>query len=218
MMIFLSQMKYILNLDSEVNEFSLKNESKEGKETKNIYNLSNKYPAIRDEILDQGIVFRAEKLVGEEADTIAKTGKYEMILNKDLYKDYNEMVDMNYNDVVNGYHMFTPKQNLDKLITTHEFGHLTSFKLKSMYTDKTSDYILQNKWNKTILDDFMEYASKKLDRSKDNIAKFDISEYGKTDEAEAFAELFLSANNGGNEKIGDIFEEWLGEKINEYSK
>ena len=187
-------------------------------ETKNIYDLSNKYPAIRDEILDQGIVFRAEKLVGEEADTIAKTGKYEMILNKDLYKDYNKMVDMNYNDVLSGYHMFTPKQNLDKLITTHEFGHLTSFKLKSMYTDKTSNYILQNEWNKTILDDFMEYASKKLDRSKDNIAMFDISEYGKTDEAEAFAELFLSANNGGNEKIGDIFEEWLGEKINEYSK
>ena len=53
---FLSQMKYILNLDSEVSEFSLKNESKEGKETKNIYKIYDDFVFTADNFYKMALI------------------------------------------------------------------------------------------------------------------------------------------------------------------
>jgi len=182
-------------------------------ETKQLYDLANKYPAIRDELSKYGLVYRADYIPANE---VAKTSQYEIILNKTYYKDYKKMYNMNYDDVISNFHMFIPKENLDKLVITHEFGHAVSNKMLDLYRVKFKDLLTHEEWDKIMYDRFLNYASEKMHVPKETLIDTQISIYGKSLPAEAFAELFLSANcGGGRDEIGKLFDEWL---VNELAK
>ena len=183
--------------------------------TKALYDLSNKYPKITKEIAKHGFDFKAEKL---EDSQMAATNYFSINLNEKYYKNYDYLNNEVYDNVMAGYLTPVKKTELYKANITHEFGHMISLRMRTIYFNETSDYIKLDNWNDIILDDFMQYSTKKLDKSKEWLIDLYVSEYGKTLPEETFAELFSSLNGGVSNDLSEALGEYLEELLNNDSK
>lgn len=178
---------------------------------KQLHNLSSKYPKIEEMLNKNGITLSASKKI--EDDVLAETSPYQLILNANKYKDYEKLYELEYWNVLSGWHSPASKEKLTVKSMIHEFGHNVSYKMRDIYNEKGNIYMSMEEWNKKLADDFMDYATKELNKDKEQLIYVFLSDYGKTNSAELFAEVFADCNSGASSLLGETLEKYLEEKL-----
>lgn len=178
--------------------------------TKKLYEMVNEYPELRKRIYSSGLTVDINKLAPNE---LAKSSNYVITLNNKYYKNYKKLEDTMYFTTGTNWHCKTTKENLINENIVHEFGHVLSYRMRDIEYEKTGIYNLEYGWDKYIYDDFMKYASKKLNINEQKMLDTYVSDYGKSDPAEAFAEIYASSRVGVNNKLGNVLNKYLEERL-----
>lgn len=144
-----------------------------------------------------------------------KTSGANLVLNASHYgKSVEKMVKRIKGEVISGFSMPCEDEQLKHYTITHEYGHM----LEDMLFTKRHGYSLasmDNSKRKAAETAFMkdvwgEIVATAKERNHDfKVTKDVISEYGRTNHAEAFAETFANALCGKPNALGEAMNIWL---------
>jgi hypothetical protein len=116
--------------------------------------------------------------------------------------------------ISSGYHMPCSEEHIKHYTITHEYGHmLEAMMYKKRYGVSVTELdwekrrAIVGKFEKEVWLEIVEIAKEKNPDFK--VKKTTISEYGRTDYAEAFAETFANALCGEPNELGDAMNVWL---------
>ena len=175
--------------------------------TANLYNLTNKYSKVRDEIFKQGIDIKT--MSGTK--TIAQTNGLNLEFNRGLYNDYDTFVKKSKYWIDTNWHTNALEENISRHCITHEFGHISQFRLRDWY-NKNRRHISWQEFDKMSMESIYSKAKKSTGLSITELKNKYLSDYGKSKRNyEAFAEIFAQMNDGKKSPLTDAMEEWFEE-------
>ena len=131
------------------------------------------------------------------------------------------MIDEERDSVQTKWSMPCRESDLIHYTTTHEYGHMLHNILLSQELDPFDSFKTRATTNKGRFDSYSRYTSKKLgewDKEIIQIAKEsnplfslkdNLSRYGRTNNAEFFAEVFANSQCGDPNELGLAMQEWL---------
>lgn len=198
--------------------------------------LSNKYPKISQHIDKNGLTigsgYRKDTKAWAGSDFMGQYERQSIKLNYDYYKNYDNFVQEELDGIKSGWSMPCSEDNASVYTLTHEYGHFIHNNLLKSYVDthqeeyfKVKESALkassvsaslkkitnfENKIIKTYVDDIMKIA-KEIDPST-TFAR-DLSRYGKSNYAEAFAEIFANSQCGKPNALGKAMNRYLEEVL-----
>lgn len=199
--------------------------------TKRLNQLIEKYPKTKEFIKNRKVKFNALKLKEKEMAHVSSDidlKNIEISLSKKYYKNYEELLEIEKNELMIKHCMNRAEKYKSVYAITHEFGHFI-------------EIIFIEEYNKQHLAEFFNMKSralnaKTINQSKDILRKwqenitneisqeiFDIalndnpnikvnellSEYGKTDSFEFFAECFANLECGKPNELGKALSKYL---------
>ena len=199
--------------------------------TQRLNELIEKYPTIKEYIKNKNVKFNALNLSNNTVAHVATDidiKNIEISLSKSKYKDYKHFIEMEDNELVIKHCMERSDKYKSTYTITHEFGHLieSSFideynkkHLAEFYNMKTralntktttqSKKIIRN-WESKITDNITQEI---YDIAKNNNPALDLnknlSQYGKENSFEFFAECFANAECGKPNDLGKAMQQYL---------
>ncbi len=199
--------------------------------TQRLNELIEKYPTIQEYIKNKNVKFNALNLSNNTVAHVATDidiKNIEISLSKSKYKDYNDFIKMEDNELAIKHCMDRSDKYKSTYTITHEFGHLieSSFideynknhlaefhnmrtKALNAKTTTQSKNIIKN-WESKITDNI---AQEIYEIAKSNNSSFDLnknlSQYGKENSFEFFAECFANAECGKPNELGKAMQQYL---------
>ncbi len=157
---------------------------------------------------------------------LSNPSKQDLVLNIDYYSDKNKIISETTSAIKNNWSMPAKSENYGVYTITHEYGHILqnsiiydeleemggfeNFKTRAKtFKGKIKSYEkLQEKIKRRHFEEIRQIAA---DKSSDpyNLIKNNLSQYGKTNYAEFFAEVFANSQLGESNELGDAMIEWL---------
>ena len=157
---------------------------------------------------------------------VTKPNQQDLVLNIEYYSDKNKIIKETTSAIKNNWSMPAKSENYGVYTITHEYGHILqnsiiydelkemggfeNFKTRAKtFKGKIKSYEkLQEKIKRRHFEEIRQIA---LDKSSDpyNLIKNNLSQYGKTNYAEFFAEVFANSQLGESNELGDAMSEWL---------
>lgn len=157
---------------------------------------------------------------------LSNPSKQDLVLNIDYYSDKNKIIKETTSAIKNNWSMPAKSDNYGVYTITHEYGHILqnsiindeleemggfeNFKTRAKtFKGKIKSYEkLQEKIKRRHFEEIRQIA---VDKSSDpyNLIKNNLSQYGKTNYAEFFAEVFANSQLGESNELGDAMSEWL---------
>lgn len=178
--------------------------------TQQLYELFEKYPFVNNHKRQN---FR---LNSSPQNSLAYTNGWGICLNSDFYKSYEVVVKKELKLMAEGWTSPFKEEYAGVATLTHEFGHLICNELVKQYYDDNpeiyqkslKDISSSNKIRKQVVDGFIkEIKAVAKEENKDAVLK--ISEYGRTNSEEMFAELFMKSQLGKSDEFSDALLKWL---------
>lgn len=199
--------------------------------TKRLNNLINKYPKIQDFIKSRSVDFNAMGLGKREiavCTTNLDISKLAISLSKSFYKNYEAFIELEEKSFSQFWSMPCSDSMKSVYSITHEFGHFVENMFINDYnkqhlaeflnmkaralnakTLSQSKKILR-KWNENVADDIAQSIYEIAKNNNSNIIINDmLSEYGKTNSFEFFAECFANLECGKPNELGKALGEYL---------
>lgn len=203
--------------------------------TKQLDELLNKYPAMKEYLKDKTLIFGAENFRDKSTVASFQSGTFSdrlsINLSKSKYSNYDKFIQTETNDIKIFHSMPCADNMLSVYSITHEFGHFIENKLIEEYNKSHLAEFLNMKtralntksisqsvtivknWEKkignTIAQDIHEIA-------KANNPNFKLSEnlstYGKTNSMEFFAECFANMECGKINELGEAMKQYLKQR------
>lgn len=177
------------------------------------YNLVNKYPFINNHKRQNFI------LDANTQNSLAYTNGFGIHLNNDYYKNYDAVIKKEIDLMKKGYSSPFKEKYASVATITHEYGHLICNELVKQYYDE-NPLIYQksiksisdsNKTRKKVIEGFIkEIKENALQKNPNAVLK--ISEYGRTNVEEMFAEIFMKSQLGESDDFSDSMLDWLERK------
>lgn len=169
---------------------------------------------------DGNYTLEAPVLAGKDKKTHAyvrtnKTAGNNLVLNAQYYsKSVETFAKKVKQQIASGYSMPCADNNIKHYIITHEYGHMFEF---MMYKKRNGVSLadLDSKQRKATFakfekDVWFEIVGIAKEKNPDfKVTKSALSEYGRTNYAEAFAETFTNALCGEPNALGDAMNVWL---------
>lgn len=199
--------------------------------TNRLSELIEKYPTMQDFIKEKNVNFNALHLKG---NTVAQVSSdmdmknIEITLSKEKYRSYEQLVKMEEQELKVKHCMDRADKYRSTYTITHEFGHLVENKLIDDYNKEhlaeflnmknrvlnakslTQSRNILNKWRTSIADNIAQEIydiALKSDTSLDLSST--LSEYGKQNSFEFFAESFANLECGKPNQLGKALGEYL---------
>ena len=203
--------------------------------TKQFDKLLNKYPIMKEYIANKNMHFGAESFANKSTVAAFRNGldykNLSIHLSKNKYSSYDSFIKMEQNEVYIFHSMPCADNMLSVYSITHEFGHFIENKFIDEYNKEhmaefmnmktralNAKTISQSKkifkdWEKKIsnevADQIYDIAKSK---NKDFKFKENLSEYGKINSMELFAETFANMECGKPNELGEAMREFLKRK------
>lgn len=193
--------------------------------TEQIKNLEEKFGAIHK---SKGSISskKTRDSIAYVSRLLSDPSKQDLVLNIDYYSDKNKIISETTSAIKNNWSMPAKTENYGVYTITHEYGHILqnsiiydeleemggveTFKTRAKtLKGKIKSYEkLQEKIKRRHFEEIRQIAA---DKSSDpnNIIKNNLSQYGKTNYAEFFAEVFANSQLGEPNELGDAMSEWL---------
>lgn len=193
--------------------------------TEQIKNLEGKFGAIHK---SKGSISskKTNNSIAYVSRLLSDPSKQDLVLNIDYYSDKNKIISETTSAIKNNWSMPAKTENYGVYTITHEYGHILqnsiiydeleemggveNFKTRAKtLKGKIKSYEkLQEKIKRRHFEEIRQIAA---DKSSDpnNIIKNNLSQYGKTNYAEFFAEVFANSQLGEPNELGDAMSEWL---------
>lgn len=193
--------------------------------TEQIKNLERKFGAIHK---SKGSISskKTNNSIAYVSRLLSDPSKQDLVLNIDYYSDKNKIISETTSAIKNNWSMPAKRENYGVYTITHEYGHILqnsiiydeleemggveNFKTRAKtLKGKIKSYEkLQEKIKRRHFEEIRQIAA---DKSSDpnNIIKNNLSQYGKTNYAEFFAEVFANSQLGEPNELGDAMSEWL---------
>lgn len=200
--------------------------------SKSIYENIKKCPSWLKDSEMNFTILRANDL---GYDTIAETRMGNININSNFYKDYEKLLKMEKEQQEiheylsghkNSWHVLTSENNITLQPITHEQGHIIHQRIadevvyhRNDELIKYFDYLPKSEYGNFQANDvrkeLIEIPIKRVMQKekitrKEVIDKY-VSEYGKSDFQEMFAEMFANSQLGKSNKLGDELIEFLKE-------
>lgn len=157
---------------------------------------------------------------------LSNPSKQDLVLNIDYYSDKNKIIKETTSAIKNNWSMPAKSENYGVYTITHEYGHILqnsiindeleemggfeNFKTRAKtFKGKIKSYEkLQEIIKRRHFEEIRQIA---VDKSSDpyNLIKNNLSQYGKTNYSEFFAEVFANSQLGESNELGDAMSEWL---------
>ena len=198
--------------------------------------LTNKYPKISKYVSENELVLGT----GYQKDTKAwASGNFmsgykvqKITLNYENYKTYESFINEELRDTKSGWAMPFSEDKASIYTLTHEYGHFIHNVLLKDYVDSHEEEYLKIK-DSVLKSSSISASTKKISNFENNIIKNnvneimeiaksidkdvtfsrDLSRYGKTNYAEAFAEMFANSQCGKPNVLGQAMNIWLEERF-----
>ena len=203
---------------------------------KQLESLTNKFPKMKRYTSENEFILGG---FTDYSDTIAKTNSSTMTgaksqyisLNKYHYKDYGSFIKMEKHNIVSNSSMPCDDKYVSVYTLTHEYGHAIHNVLIKEYAEmhheeyqNMKEKVLKASLSrgKQILKDYeikivKGYVDeiKGIALTKDAEVTFSkyLSDYGKTNYLEAFAEIFANSQCGKPNVLGEAMNEWLEKRM-----
>lgn len=196
--------------------------------TEQIKNLEEKFGAIHK---SKGSISskKTNNAIAYVSRSFINPSNQDLVLNIDYYSDRNKTINERASAIKNKWSMPAKSENYGVYTITHEYGHILqnsivhdeleklggfeSFKTRAKtLKGKIKSYEkLQEKIKRRHFEEIRQIAA---DKSSDpyNLIKNNLSQYGKTNYAEFFAEVFANSQLGESNELGDAMNEWLKER------
>lgn len=196
--------------------------------TEQIKNLEEKFGAIHK---SKGSISskKSNNAIAYVSRSFINPSNQDLVLNIDYYSDRNKTINERASAIKNKWSMPAKSENYGVYTITHEYGHILqnsivhdeleklggfeSFKTRAKtFKGKIKSYEkLQNKIKRRHFEEIRQIAADKSS-DPDNLIKNNLSQYGKTNYAEFFAEVFANSQLGESNELGDAMSEWLKER------
>lgn len=187
---------------------------------KQLNNLLEKYPKISNYIKTRGLTLGGSDSTNAIAytrwgATFKNIGVY---LEKNYYKNPSVYTNTIIRGIKNNNFMPCSERNINKYAITHEFGHVTETYLLHKYSNNNPveyETALKNQyqWDKYKNRVYNNIKNDIIDIGRKNNPNFDIenqlSNYGKTQPSEFFAECFANMECGKPNELGKAMQEYL---------
>lgn len=178
--------------------------------TEQLHNLVEKYPFVNNH-KRQDFTIDAKP-----QNSLAYTNGFGIHLNSDYYQNYNEVIKKEIDLMKKGYSSPFKEEYASVATLTHEYGHMICNELVKKYYDDNpeiykkslKDINSSNKVRKKIIDDFIKEI-KDVAKAENKDVALKISEYGRTNSEEMFAELFMKSQLGKSDEFSDALLKWL---------
>ena len=199
--------------------------------TKRLNQLIEKYPKTKEFIKNRKVKFNALKLKEKEMAHVSSDidlKNIEISLPKKYYKNYEELLEIETNELIIKHCMDRAEKYKSVYTITHEFGHFIEsifieeynkqhlaefFNMKSRVlnakTINQSKDILR-KWQENIANEISQEIFDIVLKDNPNIKVNELlSEYGKVDSFEFFAECFANLECGKPNELGKALSKYL---------
>lgn len=199
--------------------------------TKRLNQLIEKYPKTKEFIKNRKVKFNALKLKEKEIAHVSSDidlKNIEISLSKKYYKNYEELLEIETNELIIKHCMDRAEKYKSVYTITHEFGHFIEsifieeynkqhlaefFNMKSrvlnVKTINQSKDILR-KWQENIANEISQEIFDIALKDNPNIKVNELlSEYGKVDSFEFFAECFANLECGKPNELGKALSKYL---------
>ena len=199
--------------------------------TKRLNQLIEKYPKTKEFIKNRKVKFNALKLKEKEMAHVSSDidlKNIEISLSKKYYKNYEELLEIETNELIIKHCMDRAEKYKSVYTITHEFGHFIEsifieeynkqhlaefFNMKSRVlnakTINQSKDILR-KWQENIANEISQEIFDIVLKDNPNIKVNELlSEYGKVDSFEFFAECFANLECGKPNELGKALSKYL---------
>jgi hypothetical protein len=203
-----------------------------------LVDLTNKFPKMQrffneDNPLYIGAGYDKDALAWNTRQKDYQINK--IAFNKTVYKDYNTIIEKERRSVKINWSMPCSDENLSIFTVTHEYGHVIHNALIREYiTENPLEYEqikkksiekaikgntkagrkiisdFENKQIKGFIDEIMVYA--KLENPNVKLLE-NLSDYGKTQYSEAFAEIFANSQCGEPNILGRAMNKFLEKRL-----
>ena len=181
--------------------------------TAQLYNLTNKYTKVRDELARRGV--KVKTITGSRV--IASTNSYELNFNKSMYNNYDTFINNEARYVRVNWSTHSYEENLSVHSITHEFGHLTQRRLADWYS-RNRHFVSWKDFDKMTMESIYGKAKKTTGLSITELKNQYLSDYGKSKRNfEAFAEIFAQLQDGKSSPLTDAMQEYL-EEVEQWKK
>lgn len=190
--------------------------------TEQIKNLEEKFGAIHK---SKGSISskKTRDSIAYVSRLLSDPSKQDLVLNIDYYSDKNKIINETTNAIKDKWSMPAKLENYGVYTITHEYGHILqnsiiyeelggfeNFKTRAKtFKGKIKSYEkLQEKIKRRHFEEIRKIAT---DKSSDpyHLIKNNLSQYGNTNYAEFFAEVFANSQLGEPNELGDAMSEWL---------
>ena len=203
--------------------------------TKQLDNLLNKYPAMKEYIKDKNMHFGAENF--RDNSTVAafsndlNNKKLSINLSKNKYRDYDKFIKSEKNDIDIFHSMPCSDEKISVYSITHEFGHFVESKFIDEYNKQHIAEFLNMKTralnakslsqSSKIMKDWEKKIGNNIAKELEQIAiknnpnfkfKDNLSKYGYKNSLELFAESFANMECGKPNELGNAMKEFLKQK------
>ncbi len=200
--------------------------------SKSIYQNVQHCPAWLDDTKMNYTLLSAQNL---RSNTIAETRMGNITLNTNYYKNYDKLIEMEMENqevheylggYKNSWHTLTDTDKISLEPVTHEQGHIIQQRISDQVIFNNNkdlverfSYLPRNEYgNFKRRDVEKELIEKPIERvmAKENLTRKEVidkyvSEYGKSDYEEMFAETFANSQLGKSNSLGDELIEYLKE-------
>lgn len=199
--------------------------------TKRLKNLIDKYPKMKKFIDEKNVNFNALTMGKNEialCSTNLDISKISISLSKKYYSNYDNFIKMEEEGFKKFWSM-PCSENLKSVYSlTHEFGHFIENKIIDDYNKQhlaeflnmktralnaksnSQSRAILRKWQKSIADNVAQEIYEIAEKSNANIKINDLlSEYGKTNSFEFFAECFANLECGKPNELAKALGEYL---------
>lgn len=183
---------------------------------KRLQELENHFGVTKDE----SFTLEAPVLTGKDKKTIAytrntKTTGAGIVLNAEFYsKSVDALVKVEKENQKTGFAMPCAEEHLKHYTITHEYGHMLAnmmYKRRNGHSvaelDSTKRKTIVASFEKELWDEIRGIAKERNPDFK--VTKDVISEYGRKNHAEAFAEVFANALCGKPNELGEAMKIWI---------
>lgn len=193
--------------------------------TEQIKNLEKKFGAIHK---SKGSISskKTHNAIAYVSRLLSDPSKQDLVLNVEYYSDKNKTINETASAIRTKWSMPAKSETYGVYTITHEYGHILqnsimyeeleklggfeNFKTRAKtFKGKIKSYEkLQNKIQRRHFEEIRKIAA---DKSSDphHLMKNNLSQYGNTNYAEFFAEVFANSQLGEPNELGDAMCEWL---------
>jgi len=226
----INHIKYLNDELLEVDEILIKESQQR------LIELTNKFPKIQRYIEENDVILGAyysnnDEIARTQGSMLTGNKMQKIALNKKYYIDYDRLISEEKENILTNWSMPCDEKYFNVYTLTHEYGHMIHNILMKDYVEKNIDEFnkfkdrlykadisrqtdMIKKYQLKIIEGYMQEV-KEIALRKDPkfLWKTYLSDYGKTNYAEAFAEAFANSQCGKSNVLGDAMSEFLEERL-----